>query len=76
MGRRDFVRDRGCKDSEGKGVCDDLVVSVFGNMKLLCFVTADAFGMIWEFLKSKSPAPVLLETLSLPQMLRRTSCAF
>ena len=31
-----------------------------------------AFGMIWTFLQSKSLAPVLLVTLSLPQKLRRT----
>gem|GEM_PF-3822943 len=43
-----------------------------GNIPQLSFVGADAFDMIWTFLRSKSPAPVLLATLSLPQKLRRT----
>jgi hypothetical protein len=34
------------------------------------------FGMIWVFLQSKSLAPVLLVTLSLPQIAEENLCAF
>ena len=42
-----------------------------GNIEEDWFELGDAFDMIWAFLQSKSPAPVLLATLSLPQKLRR-----
>ncbi|HET9804668.1 MAG TPA: hypothetical protein VFP96_15615, partial [Candidatus Acidoferrum sp.] len=44
-----------------------LRIYVIGNMSQLWLVGRVRFGMIWVFLQSESPAPVLLATLSLPQ---------